>query len=309
LRAPSRRTRATGLIALGTLLCASLLFGAAEGRAAGSLANVSLNLSNTVASGSSTYTYTFTPATADTLTAIKFTVPSGTTGTPTVPSMSFPYGNNPTNTSASLSGTTLTFSFDPNTTGFYVGSGQPVSIQFGGLTNTATPGSYTSTITTIGPQWESYKNVDAGTTGSFSISGGSLTSPSWSLSNSAASATNVAYTYTFTTATAATLTSVTMSVPNGTSGSPAVGTVSGLPSGGSVSLSGGVLTYSGFSQSVAANTAVSIQITGMTNTSTPGTYTSQLATNSSSGPIDTALSAAISITGGTLGTPVWSVSN
>jgi sugar lactone lactonase YvrE len=305
LRPPTRRERSVGLVALATLVCVSLLFGAAESKASGSLTNISVSLTSGVASASSSYTFSFTTATSDNLTSIKMTVPTGTTGTPTIGSLTFPYGTNPSGGSISLSGNTLTYSF----TQFYVASGSNVSIQVNGLTNTATPGSYTSNISTIGPSYNGYPTDDAGTSPSFSISGGALTNPAWSLSNSAASATGVAYTYTFKTATAATLTSVTMSVPNGTGGTPAVGTVSGVPSGGSVSLSGGVLTYSGFSQAVAANTSVSIQITGMTNTSTPGTYTSQLATNSSSGPIDTAVSASISITGGTLGSPVWSVSN
>ena len=49
----------------------------------------------------------------------------------------------------------------------------------------------------------------------------------------------VDYTYTFTTASASELDSVTMTVPAGTGGSPAVGTVTpaGLAAGGSVSLS------------------------------------------------------------------------
>lgn len=304
-RPPSRRAKNAGLVALAALLCASVLFGAAESRASGSLANISVGLTTGVASASASYTFTFTTANSENLTAIKMTVPAGTTGTPTLGTLSFPFGNLPTGGSISLTGTTLTYAF----TQFYVAGGSTVSIQVNGLTNTATSGTYTSNISTIGPSYESFPTVDAGTSPSFSISGGALVNPAWSLSNSAAGATNVAYTYTFKTATAATLTSVTMSVPSGTGGSPAVGTVSGVPSGGSVSLSGGVLTYSGFSQSVAANTSVSVQITGMTNTSTAGTYTSQLATNSSSGPVDTAVSASISITGGTLGSPVWSVSS
>jgi hypothetical protein len=87
----------------------------------------------------------------------------------------------------------------------------------------------------------------------------------------------VTYTYTFTTP--GSFGSVTMTVPPGTSGTPTLGTVtpSGLL-GGSISLSGTTLTYSGLTVTLSAGTAVSIQVKGLTNTATAGSYTAQIAT-------------------------------
>src|ERR1700727_2314626 len=75
---------------------------------------------------------------------------------------------------------------------------------------------------------------------------GSLVSPGWAASATAPGTLGVDYTYTFTTASTSELDSVTMTVPDGTSGSPSAGTVTpaGLADGGSVSLSGSTLTYS-----------------------------------------------------------------
>ena len=303
-----RRGRLTIGIVVAFCVVAGLLVGAASSRAAGSLSNASMSFSSGVAGATGvTYTYSFTAATSMNLTAITMTVPTGTSGTPGLGTVTFPYGHTPGGGSISLSGTTLTYSFSS----FYVAAGANVSIEVTGLTNTGTPGSYTSTIETIGPDYSNggSKTIDQGTTPAASISGGALSGAGWSASSGGTNATGVTYTYTFTTASAATLTSVTMTVPTGTGGSPAVGTVSGVASGGSVSLSGTTLTYGGFSQSVAAGTAVSIQITGMTNTSTAGSYTSALATNSSGGPVDTGTSGSVSFTGGVLGSPIWSVSN
>ena len=75
------------------------------------------------------------------------------------------------------------------------------------------------------------------------LGGGALVGPMWATSKSEAGATGVAYTYSFTTATKSGLTSVTMTVPPGTAGTPAVGAVSGVPTGGTVSLVSNTLTY------------------------------------------------------------------
>lgn len=302
--------RARTAVVATAVLCAvgGVLVGAAPGRAAGSLTNTSVTLSASVAGATGVaYTYSFTTATSMSLTAITMTVPSGTGGTPALGTLSFPYGQKPSGGSIVLSGTTLTYSFSS----FYVASGATVSIQVTGLTNTGTPGSYTATVATIGPDYQNggSKTIDQGTSSAFSISGGSLTSVGWSTSSGGTNATGVSYTYTFTTATAATLQSVTMSVPAGTGGSPSLGSVSGLPGGGSVSLSGTTLTYGGFSQSVAGGTAVTIRIDGLTNTSTAGSYTSAIATASSGGPVDTGTSSSVSFTGGVLGSPIWSLSD
>src|ERR1700733_2302156 len=63
---------------------------------------------------------------------------------------------------------------------------------------------------------------------------GSLVSPGGVASSTAPGALGVAYTFTFTTASTSELDSVTMTVPDGTSGSPTMGTVTpaGLADGG-----------------------------------------------------------------------------
>lgn len=111
------------------------------------------------------------------------------------------------------------------------------------------------------------------------LSDGTITAATWTVSNSAAGATGVTYTYAFTTATlSAALTSVTMTVPSGTGGTPAVGTVTGVGNGGTATLSGTTLTYTFVSVLVPAGTKVTIPISGLTNTATGGTYTSTITT-------------------------------
>ncbi len=107
----------------------------------------------------------------------------------------------------------------------------------------------------------------------------------------------MSYTYTFTTATTALITSFTMTVPPGTSGAPTVGTVSPAMVGASVTLSGTTLTLSGISLSLASGTAVSIHINGLTNTTTAGSYTSEIVTRSATGAVDSGITPAVSFTG------------
>lgn len=108
-----------------------------------------------------------------------------------------------------------------------------------------------------------------------------LSSMSWTASSQVTGATGVSYTYKFTTgALSLAVTSVTMTVPPGTSGTPAVGSVSPASlAGGTATLSGNTLTYTTTSL-VLTRTAVSIQITGLTNTTTAGSYTSTVTTRS-----------------------------
>jgi len=106
-----------------------------------------------------------------------------------------------------------------------------------------------------------------------------LTAASWSTSKSTAGATGASYVYAFTAATSATnIRTVTMTVPAGTAGTASLGTVTpaGM-TGGTISLSGGVLTYSfTANHTLDSGTAVSIQINGLTNTATPGSYPSEI---------------------------------
>ena len=190
----------------------------------------------------------------------------------------------------SLSGGTLTYSFTPGT----VDAGTAVSIEITGLTNTPLAGSYTSDITTV----DAGTPVDSGTTPAVSFSG-TLVSPGWAVSDTAPGATGVDYTYSFTTASTSELDSVTMTVPAGTGGSPAVGTVTpaAVAAGGTVALADGTLTYSFTPGTVGAGTAVSIEITGLTNTSAAGSYTSDITTQDAGSDVDSGTTPGVSFPG------------
>lgn len=244
----------------------------------------SLSANHTAATGV-TYTYGFTTASTATLNTITMTVPSGTTGTPGVSSVTpsaFAGG-----TVAFQGATTLVYSFPSST---YVRSATAVSIAISGLTNTATAGSYTANVATS----RSGAVVDSGTTPSVSLVGGPLASPTWSASSTTAGA-GAQYTYTFATASTSPLDTVTMTVPPGTTGTPGVGTVTpaALANGASVTLAGTTLTYRFTSSTVSAGTAVSIELTGLTNTTNPGSYTSTITTKDASESIDTGVTPAL----------------
>ena len=138
---------------------------------------------------------------------------------------------------------------------------------------------------------------------------GALGVPDWTVSNTATSATSVTYTYMFTTTTGGIIATVTMTVPDGTAGTPAVGTVYGIDGTGSVALATNVLTYTIAVEdrvSVDAGTPVYIQITGLTNRSSAGSDTA-IITTQSAGPvatIDTATTAAVAFGGNTTGVTV-----
>ena len=109
-------------------------------------------------------------------------------------------------------------------------------------------------------------------------SAATLTNTSWAVSNSQTGTTGVTYTYQLTTATAGTIGSVTATVPTGTAGTPAVGTVYGLGAG-SAALSGTTLTYTVTTPAaVAAGIPIYIEFTGLTNTGNAGSYTSTVTT-------------------------------
>jgi hypothetical protein len=284
-----RASTAVRLLILLALAAAGGIMGAASPAAAATLTGATWTVSkSTTGATAVSYTYTFTAATTSSLSSVTMTVPSGTGGTPTVGSVSPSALSGGT---VALASNTLTYSFTATT----IASGTAVSIQINGLTNTSTAGTYTSTVTTK----NGASSVDTGTTGSVVLTAAALTSPAYSVSSSTVGATGVSYTYTFTVpATVSAITSVTMTVPPGTSGTPAVGAVS--PSGllgGTVSLSGTTLTYSGISIALLSATAFSIQITGLTNTATAGSYTSEIVTNLLGGPLDSGITPAVTFTG------------
>src|SRR6202012_5816046 len=104
------------------------------------------------------------------------------------------------------------------------------------------------------------------------------------------------------------LSSVKMTVPPGTTGTPAISAISGVPAGGAVTLVNNVLTYSFSATFVGASTAASLAFSGLTNTATAGNYTSEIATLATTGPIDAGNTSPTAIAGGTLANPTWSVS-
>ncbi len=130
------------------------------------------------------------------------------------------------------------------------------------------------------------------------------------MSSAGPGATGVDYTYTFTTGSTSELDSVTMTVPAGTGGSPAVGTVTpaAVAAGGSVSFTDGTLTYSFTPGTVDAGTPVSIEITGLVNTTVAGSYTSDITTVDAGSPVDSGTTPAVSFSGG-LVSPEWTVSD
>ena len=92
------------------------------------------------------YTYSFTPATTDTIATIEFTVPAGTAGTPAV---SLNYGISAGTVGLAANVITYTVTVPAS-----ISAGTPILIEISGLTNTTTPGSYTS-------DFESFTGVPA----------------------------------------------------------------------------------------------------------------------------------------------------
>ena len=268
----------------------------------GTLANLAWSVSNSAVSARSTYLYTYSTATtANNLTSVTMTVPLGTTGTP-VPTIT---GFTAASASATLSGTTLTVTF----TAVYVTAGTSVSISVAGMTNTATVGTYTSQVITNGAlSGGAIIALDSATSGPNAFTTGVLTAPVWSVSNSVTNTRAVTYSYGFSTATTATVSSVIMTVPPGTLGTPTV-SVTGLPAG-TIALSGNVLTYTLTTPtSVATGTVVALTVGGITNTGLVAAYTAEIVTNSGAGPIDSAVAGPISFSAGALSNAQWSVSN
>jgi len=106
-----------------------------------------------------------------------------------------------------------------------------------------------------------------------------LTNMSWSVSNNQVSATNVSYSYSFKTATAGTIKTITFLVSGaGLSGTPTITRAYGIGAG-TVSRSGQTITYTVTSAvSVAAGIPIYIELGGLTNSSTTGSYTTTITT-------------------------------
>ncbi|MGH9013412.1 MAG: hypothetical protein ACRDZ1_05690 [Acidimicrobiia bacterium] len=123
--------------------------------------------------------------------------------------------------------------------------------------------------------------VGAGLLWAVPASAAALTNVQWSVSNNQQGATGVKYTFDFTTATTGTVATVDMSVPAGTGGTPSVTANYGIGAG-TVALASNTLTYTVTSPaSVSAGTPILIEISGLTNTSTLGSYQSNVTTKTS----------------------------
>lgn len=267
--------------------CATVL-ATARPAAAAPLASATWSASNSQAGAAGTsYAYALTTATSASLSSVTVTVPTGTGGIPSVAAVS---PGSLAGGSVTLAGTTLTYSFATA----QVSARTAISIRISGLTNTAAAGAYTAQVST----GSGAGTVDTGTTGSFTFTATALANPAWSSSPASVGTSGASYAYAFTTASTALITSVTMTVPPGTAGSPALGTVTpSALAGGTVTLSGTTLTYSGLSLTLTAGTAVSIQITGLTNTATAGSYAAEIVTQTATLPVDSGVTPAVSLTG------------
>ena len=126
-----------------------------------------------------------------------------------------------------------------------------------------------------------------------STNAAALTSVAWSVSNSQTSAASTTYSWQFTPTTTATLSSVTMTVPAGTTGTPAIAANFGIGAGSVSAISGTTVTYTVTSPaSVGSTVPMYIELSGFTNTATPGAYTSVITTGNGAS-VDTATSAAV----------------
>jgi hypothetical protein len=274
-----RDIRLLAVIAALSSLITLLVAGGSPRASAATLPAATWSASKTtvLASGVA-YTYTVMAASTSRLSKVTMTVPATTSavlGGPSVGTVSpASIDGVPTVT---LSGTTLTYTFTPAT----VTAGTVLSIQITGLVNTSFANTYTSTITSENGSTV----VDTGTA-PFTFTLTALSNPGWNASSTMVGAGNTSYTYTFTPSSALTAVSlqINISLPPGTGGSPSIGTVSpvGLLGGlnaPSLNASGTMLTITGTAVALSLGTPISIQINGLTNTYTAGTYVPEITTN------------------------------
>jgi hypothetical protein len=113
-------------------------------------------------------------------------------------------------------------------------------------------------------------------------SAGTLTNASWTVSSNQIGATGVSYGYSFTTATSGTIKSITFVVSgSGLAGTPAIARNFGIGAG-TVSRSGQTITYTVTSAvSVSAGIPIYLEFSGLTNSSTAGSYTTAITTQTS----------------------------
>ena len=109
-----------------------------------------------------------------------------------------------------------------------------------------------------------------------------LTNVNWSVTNNQVSATGVTYSYNFKTATTGTIKTITFAVSgSGLAGSPAIVKNYGIGAG-SVSRSGQTITYTVTTAvSVSTGIPIYVELSGLTNSSTAGSYTTSITTQTS----------------------------
>jgi WxL domain surface cell wall-binding len=285
-RDPGCNARRLLTILAAVIGCTALLAGGPSRASAASLASATWTASTTTASAAgASYTYTMMTATGGPLTTVTMTVPSGTGGTPavgTVTPAAIAGG------AVSLVGMTLSYTVSSVS----VPAGIVLSIQVTGLTNTASTGTATSVITTV----DGATAVDTATA-DFTFTATALTGAGWTTSSAVVGAADTSYTYTFQASSVGgtPVTTIAMSIPPGTAGTPAIGTVtppSLASSLNTVTLSGTTLTVTGSAVPLASSIPASIQVTGLTNTYTAGRYVPEIVTSNAGGLVDSGVASA-----------------
>ncbi len=140
-------------------------------------------------------------------------------------------------------------------------------------------------------------------------SAAALSGAAWTASSTVTSASTVSYTFTLVPRTGSTLSKVTMAVGTAVGGAPAVGAVTpSAIAGGSVSMSGGTLTYAFTPVSVAAGLVLSIQFAGLKNPATAGSLTATVTTYNGTSAVDTG-TASFAFTSTTLSGVSWTTTS
>ncbi len=111
---------------------------------------------------------------------------------------------------------------------------------------------------------------------------GTLTTVNWTVTNNQVSATGVTYAYSFKTASTGTIKTITFAVSgSGLGGTPAIAKNYGIGAG-TVSRSGQTITYTVTSAvSVSTGIPIYVEFSGLTNSSTAGSYTTSITTQTS----------------------------
>jgi hypothetical protein len=130
-----------------------------------------------------------------------------------------------------------------------------------------------------------------------SAGAGTPTNMSWAVSNNQVGASNVTYSYSFTTATTGTIKTITFAVSgSGLAGTPTISRNYGIGAG-TVTRSGQTITYTVTSAvSISAGIPIYIAFAGLTNSSTSGSYTTTITTQTSApATIDTGTTPAVTL--------------